>query len=98
MRQSQNISNLWAFSAPCAIVQPAVKLKRLDDSMNMCFFLGYKYSGGGYRVWCLEIKMVVEARDVVFFEEGLLLTPLHLSTQDDDDDPTTSNYQSSPTS
>ena len=84
-----NISDLWAFGAPCAIVQPVIKLKKLDDRANMCFFLGYKYSGGGYRVWRLEIKMVVKARDVVFFEEGLPSTPLHLSTQDDDDVPTT---------
>ena len=84
-----NISDLWAFSAPCAIVLPVVKLRKLDDRMNMCFFLGYKYSSGGYRVWRPEIKMVVKARDVVFFEEGLLLTPLHLLTQDDDDDPMT---------
>ena len=84
-----NISDLWAFGTPCAIVQPVVKLKKLDNRANMCFFLGYKYSSGGYRVWRLEIKMVVEARDVVFFEEGLLLTPLHLLTQDDDDDPMT---------
>ena len=84
-----NISDLRAFGAPCAIVQPAVKLKKLDDRTNMCFFLGYKYGGGGYRVWRPEMKVVVEARDVVFFEEGLPSSPLHLSTQDDDDDPMT---------
>ena len=84
-----NISDLQAFGAPCAIIQPVIKLKKLDDRANMCFFLGYKYSGGGYWVWCLEIKMVVKARDVVFFEEGLPSTPLHLSTQDDDNDPMT---------
>ena len=79
-----NISNLQAFSAPCTIVQASVKLKKFDDRVTMCLFLGYKYSSGGYRVWHPERRVVVEARDVIFFEDGLLTSPLHMSTQDND--------------
>ena len=79
-----NISDLQAFGAPCTIVQPAIKLKRLDDRAMMCLFLGYKYDGRGYRVWCPERRVVVEVRDVIFFEDGLPTSPLHMSAQDDD--------------
>jgi hypothetical protein len=37
----------------------------------MCVFIGYKYGGGGYRVWDPRAGEVVETRDVTFFEEGL---------------------------
>ena len=79
-----NISNLQAFSAPCTIVQASVKLKKFDDRVTICLFLGYKYSSGGYRVWHPERRVVVEARDVIFFEDSLLTSPLHMSTRDDD--------------
>ena len=35
----------------------------------MCFFVGYKYDGGGYRVWDPKRRVVAESRDVVFFEQ-----------------------------
>lgn len=41
----------------------------------MCFFVGYKYGGGGYRVWDPKKRAVVETRDVIFFE-GRLPAPL----------------------
>jgi hypothetical protein len=31
--------------------KPSEKLKKLDDRATMCYFVGYKYGGGGYRVW-----------------------------------------------
>ena len=37
----------------------------------MCFFIGYKYEGGGYRVWDPKRRVVVESKDIVFFEDGL---------------------------
>ena len=64
------------------------ELRKLDDRVRMSFFVGYKYSGGGYRVWDLA-KKVVESRDVVFFVDSLLSPPLHSSpTLSHDDDPT----------
>jgi hypothetical protein len=60
-----------AFGAPCAVVEPAAKLKKLDNRAVMCIFVGYKYSGGGYRVWDLRKSVVVECRDITFFEDGL---------------------------
>ena len=82
-----DLADLCAFSAPCAIVELVAKLKKLDDQARMCFVVGYKYSGGGYRVWDPEKKVVVKSRDVVFFEDGLPSPPLHsLLTPNDDDD------------
>ena len=71
------LADLCAFGALCTIVKPVAKLKKLDDQVRMCFVVGYKYSGGGYRVWDPEKKVVVKSRDVVFFEDGLPSPPLH---------------------
>jgi transposase InsO family protein len=49
-----DVSNVRAFSAPCAVVKPSEKLKKLDDRATMCYFVGYKYGGGGYQVWDLK--------------------------------------------
>ena len=47
----------------------------------------YKYSGGGYRVWDPEKRVVVKSRDVVFFEDSLPSPPLHsLPMPNNDDD------------
>ncbi len=61
-----DIADLRAFGAPCAIVEPGARLQKLDDRATMCIFIGYKYGGGGYRVWDPRKSM-----DVTFFEEGL---------------------------
>ena len=66
-----NVSHLHAFSTPCAAVEPAAKLKKLDDRAGRYFFIGYKYGGGGYRLWDPRRRAVVESRDVLFFENGL---------------------------
>ena len=66
-----DLAHLRAFGAPCSIVEPLEKLQKLDDRARMCCFVGYKYGGGGYRVWDPKGKVVVESRDVVFFEDGL---------------------------
>ena len=82
-----NLANLCAFGALCAIVEPAAKLKKLDDWVRMCFVVGYKYSGGGYRVWDPEKRVIIKSRDVVFFEDSLPSPPLHSSlTPNDNDD------------
>ena len=46
-----DLVDLCAFGSPCAIVEPGAKLQNLDDCAIMCVFIGYKYGGGGYRVW-----------------------------------------------
>jgi len=56
-------------------------LKKLDAWSRMCFFVGYKYEGGGYRVWDPRKGVVVESRDVVFFEDGLPPPTLNESHQ-----------------
>ena len=66
-----DLSDLRAFGALCASVEPAAKLRKLDDRAGMYFFVGYKYGGGGYRLWDPERRIVVESRDVLFFEDGL---------------------------
>ena len=62
-----DLAHLRAFGAPCSIVEPLEKLKKLDDRAKMCFFVGYKYGGGGYRVWDPKGKVVVESRDILFY-------------------------------
>ena len=32
----------------------------------MCFFVGYKYEGGGYQVWDPKRRVVVESKYLVF--------------------------------
>ena len=66
-----DLAHLQAFRALCSIVKPLVKLQKLDDWARMCCFVGYKYGGGGYRVWDPKGKVMVESRDVVFFEDSL---------------------------
>ena len=74
-----DLAHLRAFGAPCAVVEPLEKLKKLDDRAAMCFFVGYKYDGG-YRVWDPKKRVVFESRDVVFFEDGLPPPTLNQST------------------
>ena len=50
-------------------------LRKLDDRATMCFIVGYKYEGGGYRVWHPKSQVVVESGDVAFFE-GRLPSPI----------------------
>ena len=64
-----DLAHLRAFGAPCSIVEPLEKLRKLDDQASICYFVGYQYGGGGYRVW--DPKVVVESMDGVFFEDGL---------------------------
>ena len=66
-----DVSHLRAFGAPCATVEPKERLRKLDDRTTMCFFVGYKYAGGGYRVWDPKRRAVVESRGLVLFEGGL---------------------------
>jgi transposase InsO family protein len=80
-----DVRDLRAFGAPCAVVEPSEKLKKLDDRASMCFFVGYKYGGGGYRVWDPKRKVVVESRDITFFEDGLPPPTLHQSATPADD-------------
>ena len=53
------------------LVEPTERLRKLDDRATKCFFVGYKYEGGGYRVWDPKRQVIVESRDLVFFEDGL---------------------------
>jgi len=45
------VSHFRAFRAPSAIIEPKERLRTLDNRATMSFFVGYKYDGGGYRVW-----------------------------------------------
>ena len=67
-----DLAHLCAFSAPCAIVSPSEKLRKLDDRASMCVFVGYKYGGGGYRVWDPRRSIMIESQDITFWEDGLL--------------------------
>ena len=58
LRAKPDVSHLRAFGAPCAIVEPNEKLRKLDDRASMCFFVGY-------RVWDPKRRVVVESRDIV---------------------------------
>ena len=61
-----DLAHLCAFGAPCAIIAKE-RLNKLDDHATMCFFVGYKYERGGYRVWDPKRRIIdmVEARFVV---------------------------------
>ena len=53
--------------------------------------MGYKYEGGGYRVWDPKRRVVVKCKDLVFFEDGLPPPTLNDSRPQliDEDEPTT---------
>lgn len=44
------------------------RLKGLDDRSRICYLVGYKYTGGGYRVWAPKHCAVVESRDTTFLD------------------------------
>jgi hypothetical protein len=46
-----DVQDLRAFGAPCAVIDPSERLKKLDDPATMCFFVGYKYA---VRRWWLQ--------------------------------------------
>jgi len=66
-----DVSHLRAFGVPCTIVELKEQLRNLDDRATMCFFVGYKGEGGGCSVWDQKRQVVVESRDIVFFEDSL---------------------------
>ena len=68
-RVKPDVLHLHAFGVLCAIVEPKERLRKLDDRRIMCFFVGYKYVGGGYWVWDPKRQVVVKSRDI------LLVTP-----------------------
>ena len=68
-----DLADLRAFGVLCAIVEPGMKLKKLDDWASMCVVIGHKYGGGGHRVWDPCKSVVMESRDVMFFKDGLPL-------------------------
>ena len=67
----QDVSHLRALGALCAIVELKDRLRKLGDRATMCFFVGYKYDRGGCRVWDPKRRVVVESRDIGFFEDDL---------------------------
>jgi len=68
----RDVLHLCAFGAPCAIVELKERLRKLEDRATMCFFVGYKYDGGGYRVWDPKRRVVAESRDCFLnFEDSL---------------------------
>ena len=70
-----DILHLCVFGASCAVISPKEWLKGLEDRATMCFLVGYKYDGGGYRVWDLKKQGGVEFGDIVFFVEDGLPSP-----------------------
>jgi hypothetical protein len=52
------------------LVEPLVKLKKVDDWARMCYIVGYKYGRGGYRVGIQGRRRCRDQR-VMFFEEGM---------------------------
>ena len=65
-----DVSNLRAFGGPSPTAEPATKLKKLNDRATMGYFVGYEYGGGGYRVWDPKRRLVIESRDITFFEDA----------------------------
>jgi len=56
------------FGMPCTIVAKE-QLKKLDDHVTMCFFIGYKYEQGSYRVWDPK-RQVVDMAEALFSVGG----------------------------
>ena len=50
-------------SARRALSLMTVRMRKLDDKKTMCFFVVYKYDGGGYQVWDPKRRVVVEFAD-----------------------------------
>ena len=66
-RTKLDVSHLRTFRVPCTIVELSELVKKLDDQLMMCFFIGYKYETGGYWVWDPKRQVVVESKGLKFF-------------------------------
>ena len=52
VRHLRSVTGVWhlrAFGAPCAIVEPTERMRKLDDKRTVRVFMGYKYERGDHR-------------------------------------------------
>jgi hypothetical protein len=60
------LTHLKVFVCDAYVHVPKENKSKLDNKVEKCIFIGYKYGLKGYNLWNLETKKVVYSRDVVF--------------------------------
>jgi hypothetical protein len=56
------------FGCDAYVHVPKENRSKLDNKVEKCIFIGYKYGVKGYNLWNPETKKIVYSRDVVFRE------------------------------
>lgn len=68
LKKRQNVSNLKPFGCTAYSHIPKELRSKFDMKANKCIMIGYAPSG--YRLWNIDKKKVIVARDVTFHEES----------------------------
>ena len=63
-----SIKNLKVFGCDAYVHVPKEKRSKLDNKVEKCIFIGYKYGMKVYKLWNPITKKIVYSRDVVFRE------------------------------
>jgi hypothetical protein len=66
--KKHSLTHLKVFGCESYVHVPNENESKLDNKVEKCIFIGYKYSIKGYKLWNPETKKVVYSLDVVFRE------------------------------
>ena len=64
-----DVSYFRVFGSLCYAHVPKPLRRKLDSKARECIFVGYSSTSKAYRLWCLQKKKIVIARDVIFDED-----------------------------
>ena len=60
-----SIKHLKVFGCDTYVHVPKEKMSKLDNKVEKCIFIGYKYGMRGYNIWNHVTKKIVYSQDVV---------------------------------
>jgi hypothetical protein len=63
-----SLTHLKVFGCEAYVHVPKENESKLDNNVEKCIFIGYKYVLKGYKIWIPETKKIVYSQDVVFRE------------------------------
>jgi hypothetical protein len=60
-----SLEHLRVFGCDAYVHVPKENRSKMDNKVEKCIFIGYKYGVKGYNIWNLETKKNVYSQDVV---------------------------------
>jgi hypothetical protein len=63
-----SLKHLRVFGCDAYVHVPKENRSKMDNKVEKCIFIGYKYGVKGYNLWNLETKKIFYSQDVVFRE------------------------------